>query len=228
MKKALLILSLSFFILRISAQDTTKQELNDPNLSKNELSIEATAFIKQFVNLYGTTGQNLSPYLFMYRRHFNEYALRVGIGGNFRNSEVKADDQFIGNSSYYTLVLKLGLEKKKDIGQRWQYYLALDLWSNIYNYMGTNDYTINANSIADRTDFFKIDNKFGIAPTLGIRFKFNDQISISTETNLQIYYFESVSLQNSAPSSPYDYNNSSKGFETSYTAPLSLYFNFRF
>ena len=80
MKKTVFMLLLLCLGVSLFSQDTEDKKY------KNEVAIDVAPFIRQFLS-FNNYGSPPSPYNILYRRHINNWAIRLGVGGNIRNDE---------------------------------------------------------------------------------------------------------------------------------------------
>ena len=108
-------------------------------------------------------------------------ALRVG--ANFRfviGDELGSNFQRVSRNEYYSV--SVGLEKRKDIGHKFQYYYGIDLryldiTSSTNTFFGTN---------STSETFSAKRNGPGLAPLFGIKWNFAKRFSLFTEASLSI------------------------------------------
>ena len=226
MKRTIVLLALFIATLSVHSQESN----TDKELFKHEFGIEATGFVKYILdfnneNMYS----NYTPtYFLTYRRHFDNGNLRMQLGGSFDFSDDSTDDIYEENNqkldrTTYFVKAKIGWEKEKDLGGRWQVFYGIDHWQRYYYHKSTYEREY-YNQITKQ----KARNKyFALSPLLGFRFNLSKRISISTETSLsfiysvaksEIYYDSSGTIEESNPES--------KSFSTSYNDPFQIFFTF--
>jgi|SRR5580698_9520112 len=84
MKKLSFIIGLCIVSLSINAQDTTKTKQH-----LNEFGIDATGFLKQYLNFGQQNSSYYIPtYYLTYRRYFGCGNLRVQLGGSYTNDQL--------------------------------------------------------------------------------------------------------------------------------------------
>lgn len=186
MKKLAFISVFCMLGLASFAQDTakTKQHLN-------EFGIDATGFLRQYLNIgnYTQYPEYYNPtYYLTYRRHFSCGNLRVAIGGDFYNDQIpsanypnidSANKYYDKGNSFYAAI---GWEFYNNLSKRWQVFYGIDLRTTLTfekNELESEDgeYTSGYDS---RTQIY------GVAPLLGIRFQLTKRLSILTETSYSI------------------------------------------
>ena len=189
---------------------------------KNEIGVDLTPLVKQFLNFNSATYYTPNPYYLMYRRHINEWAIRAGIGGSYWTEENVPNDTTVRNHTISAFDFRLGIERKTDVAKNWQLFYGLDIWTNItYN---QNDYQYqNAGQLVG---YDNKTTKYGVAPLLGLRFKLNDRLTLTTETNFQLYTYNTVSKRLYIPDDSLNTKTTNKGMVTVFNAPTSLFITF--
>ena len=230
MRKIFFIL-LTTFVLPTFGQDTTKHL----KVYHNEFGIDATGFIKQFLNFNQSQfgGNYYQPtYYLTYRRLLKCGNIRFAIGGDLANAEALPvpPDSVTTRSSSYSLDARLGWEFFINLHKRWQVFYGVDFRPS-YSY-SKNDGAFNNGGYANGTE-----NKtqiYGIAPLLGFRFKLTDRLSLTTEASYSINfstyegrrYFTPLSSQ--FPSKPDELVPKTKRMYSNFSQPVSLILTFNF
>jgi opacity protein-like surface antigen len=161
-----------------------------PNIiPRYEIGVNGTAFFNQFINLNlsGKTDSNAispeTPYYLTAKFRVKKGAIRVGLGAALtieKNSNGKtADSKTLTNNDYQ---LRLGYEKQKNVGKRFDLYYGIDLLA------GINDRIISSNSGFDFVTLTDRTWTYGAAPVAGLRFRIMGNISLSTETAIRYRY----------------------------------------
>lgn len=228
MKKVLSLL-IMFSIFSLSAQDSTKSEWGDP--VKHEFGTDITALISNAVS-FGFGPAPVTPFQFIYRFHINnKIALREQIGGNYSSTTGYNNDTNAVNYRNSLLIFQTGIEFKKQLSKRWQMYSGVDLGYSLTSYSalyeGVSFPPYNWESIYEGKT-----HSTNFSPLLGIRFHLSPNISLTTETAINLNY----SWDNSAQTITYPNlpaNNSSTTSESNtlgvnMTAPFKLYLNISF
>jgi len=231
MKKYILIILASAIATVVSAQVTKSDTAK--KVYKNEFGIDATGFIKQFLNFNSSTFQDYySPtYYLTYRRYLKCGNIRFAIGGSFADYDLTP--AFIGDSNKYhynsySLDTRIGWEFQTVLSKHWQVFYGLDFRQSI-------GYTKNdapywnggyANGYMTKSQIY------GIAPLLGFRFLLNKRLSISTETSFSInqqqeftrkYY---IPVTNQYPPLPSNVTPKTKKIISGFSQPISLFLTF--
>ena len=156
---------------------------------KNELGIEGTYFIKQFLNWgsdqFGGYYYAAPTYFLTYKRKLGTCRLRTGIGGSFTT----ATDTGGSNSDTdletrgYTLDMRAGLERAVPAGRRWVVSYGADI---LGGYSRSDRRHLNPDSYGadQRTE----ENRWGIGPMLGIQFQLTRHLSLTTEASVYLMW----------------------------------------
>ena len=232
MKKLFLILILASTVQITFGQDYSYENENErPN--RNEFGIDATAFIKQFLNF--SSGQfpdyYYSTYYLTYRRHFSFGNIRSGIGFDYSDYDIPAafvDDSNKYHYNSYSLNSRIGWEFTDNINTRWQIFYGMD-FRPVLSYI-KNDAQYWNGGYANGSE--SKSQTFGIAPILGFRFRLANRLSISTEASFSFNIRQTESrrfyipVTNQYPAIPDDVTPKSKTFFTNFAQPLSLFITF--
>ena len=133
-----------------------------------QVGIDASKFLGQFLN-FGGSGSSFSPYYLNYRKLGETTNTRMGFGANL-------DLQFNGSRSLSSIDFRIGKERFKDFGKKneWRAFYGWDFKTGIEALFNNGN---NNRSII----------KFGLAPVLGLQFRINERITLSTETAYNIW-----------------------------------------
>lgn len=220
MKKITLTLLLSTLTLLSYSQetqaDTTKKDY------KNVIAIDATGLLQQFFN-FNTSFYNNSPYIITYKRIFKSNALRFGMGGSFRTNEGTQDDTLPMLSVDRRINFGIGFEHYSYISKRWNFFFGGDAIFYYRFYDGKYPYTTISYREQSSTTI-----KYGVSPLLGVQFKINSRLSLSTETSFDILYSANKSFDIEPPLHLYDNRSEGNGFESNFNPPTSLSFRILF
>jgi len=229
MKKLTLVIALCIFGLSAFAQDTTKTKQH-----LNEFGIDATGFLKQYLN-FGNTAQfptyYAPTYYLTYRRHFSGGNLRVEVGGDYTDNQLSPNYNNDSTKYYdhaYSFYGSIGWEFYNKISKKWQVFYGADFrFSQIYskddeNY--SNDYYTEGSE--SKTQILSL------APFIGIRFNLTKRLSILTEASYSInreqdnngtYY---TPLPGATPPAPQGTSQQLLKVYTSFSQPLSVFIDF--
>lgn len=229
MKKLTLSILFAGFTLSILAQDSSAVKIR-----RHELGIDVTGFVQQFFFLNVTqypVGYN-PYYMLTYRYHLPKGNIRAAVAGSMYQSDIDplfATDVHSYSKAGYSAKLRIGYERYTELGKRWQTFYGIDFRPE-YSY-DRNDVNYYGNGYASGYEAKNL--TMGIAPVLGIRFRLNNRISLSTETNFSINWTKSDSRRyyNSIDASLYppiadDMVQHTKAIYSSYSQPLSILFTF--
>ena len=217
-------------VLTISAQDSTKKS----KIYRNEFGVDATGFIKQFLNFnQGQFGGNyyMPTYYLTYRRHFKCGNIRFAIGGDFTNEDLQPAFEQDSNKyhrSSYSFDARIGWEFFSNLGKRWQVFYGIDFKPTYSYYKNDAPYWNGgyANGTESKTEIY------GIAPLLGFRFKLNDRISLTTETSYSINFATSsgrryyIPVTSQYPPIPDEVSPKTKKMYSNFSQPVSLVLTF--
>lgn len=232
----------SFFT---NAQDST----TTVKKHRHEIGMNATVLLKSAVSMYYNNSDYIdlgnsyaNTYLIAYNNYFEKFALRFGYGQNIfgslsdkntQGTNKSSNEQTSKNATFY---FRAGLQKNYDINKSWNWYYGFDL-AGSYQYM----YSKTDNTAADslyypasksesRTDALS----YGGGPLLGVKFKFNERVCLSTETSLYFSYNTSIEDTKTTPLyrySPYANNTShteTSGFKFKVNIPVIIFLNIKF
>jgi len=159
MKKSLFIGIALLWTIAINAQ---AQDYN------RQVGVDASQFLGQFFN-FGGSIDNLSPYYVNFRKLGKTSNTRMGFGANL-------DLQFNGSRSLSSIDFRIGKERFKDFGKG-------DQWRAFYGW----DFKTGVDALFNNGDNNRTSLRFGAAPLLGLQFRINDRITLTTETAYNIW-----------------------------------------
>lgn len=232
MKKILLT-----FLIAASACCTVKAQspLAIPPTYKNEIGVDITLLMANLFgfkdyyypyDIYGVYGTpNAGLYLFTYKHYFGNSALRFGLGADMNSSKTSTESAVAtaetGSSRFD---LRIGYEFEKPLGEHWNLYYGLDVLmnstSNDYKYEDPN----NLYSYESNTDAMA----FGGGPLVGISWKINPRIKLSTEANLQFVSTDAKMKTTYANTPESNYEGDTKTTEINANYPMFLYLELMF
>jgi len=233
MKKLLLMAVMSAAMLPMFAQqDTTKAKPQH----LNELGVDATEFLKQFLNL--NTGSNLQRYYvpiyyLTYRHHFGCGNLRIGVGADFQNSTIPAYVPGDINTYYaksYSLNAFVGWEWYTKLSRRWEVFYGADFRPSLTSNRNDNQYSSNYYTTGNESQ----SQIYGIAPFLGFKFKLSKRLSILTETSYAVNWEQDMNktyytaLPGATLPAPTGTDQKTTKMYSNFTAPLSVFIDFTF
>ena len=219
------------------AQDTTIVRKRN-----NEFGIDATPFIKQFLNFsqgsqYAPPETYVPTYYLTYRHYFSNGNLRAAIGGNFENTSTLGwqswNDTVLYKTISYNFNARIGWEFTNKLGKKWNVFYGLDFLAN-YSYSKSDS----PNSLDNIGNYLYVDGTItntlvvAIAPMLGIKLNITKRLSLSTETSYSINWEQdnnNTYWREVSPQAPYIQGKPSpterKVYSTFYE-PVSLFIEF--
>ena len=163
-----------------------------------EIGINGFVSNEQLINFSSNRSYFQNNYIpgIKIKRHFDNFSARLGFDYTeskyqFETNEVMYRNKNIGSN--YSKTLKLGIEKTV-LNKAFQIFVAADLVLLSSNYSGI---TEGWGDIAPYYKFpynFKL-NALGISPSLGIKYRPIERISISLESSLSILYWQTKGNQ---------------------------------
>ncbi|HTB06725.1 MAG TPA: hypothetical protein VK806_07190 [Bacteroidia bacterium] len=237
MKKYQLIIALCLLGLSAFAQDSTKVKQPNKDTIKikqhnNEFGINATGFLRQFLNFNSSTTPPVEDnYYITYRRHFSCGNLRVAIGADFSNSNIPSPyttDSNKYNNNSYSIHFIIGWEFYNNLSKKWQVFYGADFRPSIAYSKNDAQYWSGgyANGIETKTQIY------GFGPFVGFRFKLSRRLSLLTSTsyiinsetdNNRTYYTPVGTVTGPAPTPT---NQKTTKLYSSYSEPLAVFIDF--
>ena len=194
-----------------------------PTHFRNEITINATFFIKEFLSFDSEIINPVSPFLITYKHIKNFNAFRFGIGWNIEKS---SEEQAFGGGELEDktneVELRLGYERQVPLAKRWMVYLGLDGTYGKFKDVTTFDSGFDV--VTTTTD----QNSYGGGPVLGIQFFINKRMSLSTEGAM--YYIYSNTEERITSQGFPDVNSTRKieNQQFTFNLPTSLFFGIWF
>ncbi len=225
MKNLLLILS----ITAISIAGHAQSENDSISLKKHEIGVDATTLFSKLTSFGFGFAPVSSPYTLIYRYRFNEqFNLRAKLGGNHVNSDRFEGDSLTQYNKVSSISPAIGFEFNKMLHPKWSLYTGVDL---TYSYTQTSSRYTGAGLNYINTYDSEL-HEFGGGPFLGIRFKINQFISLTTETQLLGNYtlsnFTNTVEYPATPSLDATTDYTSNGLELRLSPPIFIYLNISF
>lgn len=191
-----LILASTFFI-------SFAQEAKPTKIYHNEFGIDATGFLRQFLNFNQQSFGNYYPtYYFTYRRYTKCGNLRFALGGDFASQDVQPNITPDSNKYHYNSYsydARIGWEFVNELSTRWQVFYGLDFRPSFTYYKNDAQFwnSAYANGLETKSKVV------AISPLLGFRFRISNRMSLMTEScfsviwqlNSEKKYFTPVSSQ---------------------------------
>jgi hypothetical protein len=216
----LLLVFTTFAFGQITQPDTTKKEF------KNIIELDATGLLQQFLFTSGTGSgyYNITPYMISYKRIFNNNnAIRFGVGGTTSKDNSTTNDSIENSSKRTNFNVGIGVEHYAYLTKRWNFFFGIDA---IANY-SENEY-VQDNTTGTTNTTKQINYGYGVSPLVGIQFKINSRISVSTETRYDIVFTQGDSKRTYIPDSSFDTKTKSNGIRTTFNAPVNINFRVHF
>ncbi len=198
---------------RISAQDSLPPK-------KHELAFDIVPLLNN--TIFRSPGYHYNPYQLLYRYHFDKWSLRARVGAYIDHGET-IKDSIKDYSEVTQLEGSLGIERKVNLYKQFQIFYGLDFFTRYAEYKTRTEQT----RVAWDSRFTK-SNDYGVAPFLGFRYKLNNRLSITTETNWRLFYTHYLGERRYFPDNQYGTKVTSKEWNTEYTPPTSIYITFNF
>ena len=191
MKKLITLILVIFFGQAVHSQNPVQK--NDTIVYRHEFGLDATSFIKQFLNLNINGGQIPYPvYYLTYRLHSKKSNLRAGFGGEYTRKNARPSSPSSPSREYdltKSFYYRVGYEYINKINDRWSIFYGMDLRPSVF--YNKND---NINQSLGFTVGTTSNTKtIGLAPLLGARFQINKRLSLSTEVSISFNYSETKS-----------------------------------
>lgn len=196
------------------------QKLPITSNNKHEVGFDITPLLSN--TIFKSTGFQPLLYNVMYRHHFNKWQLRGGIGVNYNSGKLYTNDTTAMSRQYKYLAFRVGIERKIDFYRRWQFFYGLDLLTRINSSTAIHKHPGNTIENIDKNE------RYGFASLLGFRFKLNRRISITTESNFAMYYFNNEDKNINQKNAQYSRVTVSKGFNSLFTPVANINFTYNF
>ncbi len=195
----------------------------DSTVRNNELSLDVTGFIRQFVpNNADQLGYSYSyqpTHLLAYKRSLGKSALRFGLGGQYSlDSDTGGYSSNTDFTNYnWQIHFRAGWERRWSLSRRWSCYAGMDAL------IGTGKgLSHNLNTQNGRPEVHSTFKSYGAGPVLGIQFHLNRRVALYTESSLYWLYQEAGTHYDFA-----DDANDTKGLTTRgsilFTYPIAVW-----
>ncbi len=168
------------FITLFAFGNAWAQEEAEPVKLHTEIGVQTNALFGRLVNA-SDNGLEQNPYLLTGKLVFGNLAIRAGIGGQ-HDKQVDRVDGFANTTTTLKqrLDLRLGVERRMSLDDRWQGSLGLDVVAN-----WTQDKTIEDSGFDVITDTHDL-QYIGGGLALGVKYQVTKRLSFGTEGYL--YY----------------------------------------
>lgn len=197
---------------------------------KHYLSINATFFLKQFLN-FASQNFNVSssPYILDYRfvPKSSGFRISAGISYNQKKTTIPASQSGTGvdetdNSHVLTISYRLGYVYQKKIAKKWTIIAGAEFIGTVLD--STQTVTTSSDISSNKAKGWTI----GLGPSLGIQFDINKRMGLYTETAFY-YTYGSETVKNTFNSFPASNGNiatSSNGLN--FILPVSIFYYIKF
>ncbi|HNR55571.1 MAG TPA: hypothetical protein PKJ19_10405 [Flavobacteriales bacterium] len=196
----------------------------DTTVRTNELSVDVTGFIRQFVpsssDAPGIPNYYLPTYLLAYKHGRGVGALRLGMGGEYA---LRSDTGGYNSNTDFTnyewrFYFRAGWERRWSLSNRWSCYAGID------GLFGTGrGLSHNITTHAGRPDVHSTFKSFGAGPVLGIQFHLNRRVALYTESSLYWIYQE-TGQHYSYPEDENDVKSLSTSGTVVFSSPIAVWF----
>ncbi len=221
MKKSLFLFPLILCSSFLFAQQNDSIPSKSERFYKNELGLNITAFITQFLSLNGNEA-NEGSFLITYKHTNGVKAFRLGAGISISHTKSESGPNSAPlESDIVNTAVRFGLERQIPIERRWLFTVGGDFL------IGYDDLSSNSDSNFGNVKIKDREWTVGVGPVLGIHFRFNQRISIGTEGTIYLRYFNSKSSQDFGGVGGGEESDKSSGVDFSIVSPLALYFAVR-
>lgn len=223
MKHLMTVIAIVFFTT------TGLSQTDSSTFKRHEIGVDATSLFGKVINLGFGYGAFNSPYTLIYRfRLSDKFNLRAKFGGDYINNDQFEGDSVVQAYNSLTILPTIGCEWNKHIHPKWSIYTGAELDYGYQNYRNKYSMT-NSSSI---NNYSSKSHSFGAGTFLGIRFRFNEFVSLTTETRLGGQY-EVTNLSSSIeypsfPSSNQYTDYKTERFDFNVVAPIFVYLNISF
>lgn len=214
----------------LSAQKgETSKDISTFYQHKNEIGVNVTSVLGNVLSL---NPNNIgTPYSLIYRRHFGKISLRLG--GNYKQDNNSTFEFTNGTQKNIELSEKaidarLGFEYHYPISPRFMFSLGIDGTYNRSSDVSNVKEFIFTNTGSESNEFESAEttNGYGGGPFIRFDFKFNDRISLSTESTM--YYNYSKSTDNLIRNNTVITSNRDSDQKIQLVLPQALFVNIAF
>lgn len=221
MKKIVhLTLVMSCYLMTVHGQEAVApkpvKDFNDPVSSVHELGVNATFFVNTFFSFNTVNPTVVSPYALTYKFRKAKWALRFGVGGNYRATDQSTETN-IFKTKNSGVDVRLGGEYSIPFGNRWRSFFGVDAvvgYANSSSESGQPGFLV----ITDITSL-----GFGGGPVIGLDFVLAKRIKIGTETSVMFQQTDEVQLSRFENSGIEDQESKNSVTEVVFNLPTSLY-----
>jgi len=193
---------------------------------KNEVGINATSFIKNFLSL-NASDVDEGNYMLTYKRHNGNKALRLGLGGRF--SQVTEDIEGGGKltTKDNLAAIRIGYELKKRVSNKWNIYYGIDAIADYTQSVSKTSSFLNTGEI-ESVNLSSEQIAFGGGPVLGIQFFISKNITLATEGSLYYRYNTENKKETFAIQSQFNKDETATSSTFDFGLPTALFFTIWF
>ncbi len=172
------------FTFHLSAQD---------KIPKNEFNVNATGFVANYFSL-GSGPSSNNPYIFGYKRLFENSAFRTGFNYNSRSSNTLVNPQQPrSNFSSKNIDIRIGFEFRKPLSNKFMWFYGIDATSN-YNLNKSKNVQTFFKGSFNETSVTQLSlnsgTSFGGGPIAGLQWNISKKIVLFTEARAYFNYSE--------------------------------------
>ncbi len=219
MLKKIGIFAVLVLIAMPSMAQRKKSKSKKEGIVKHELGINTSTLIRRIFTLNNVS----TDYSIKYRYNFNKStAVQFGLGGFFSDAEREAEVGNVTNNSSLVFNSKLGLVFNLEFNERWKSYLGGEAVFGINN--SRRDQSNSGGQIITNTDFTEV----GGGPVLGIVFRVNERINLSSELAFHVVYSKSVNDQEFVSFPEFNQSFIEKRYSARSRLPANIYLEIRF
>ncbi len=215
------------FILFVA---TSLSAIAQTAVSFNEIGLNATPFINQYLDFNKDSNDVLSPYMISYEHRFNKLGFRVGLGLFSSDDLHQPDDDNTEPSIRNTTTnfsIRTGAVFYKDITQKFSLKYGLDAFFkyNLDKSVTSTTDLFGAKQIVSISD---LSYEVGLSPFVFIQFHLSPHCSLGTELLGRLSYLRETTKEDDSKFPDFSDEQTSKGTRFSIDPPTALFFIFRF
>jgi opacity protein-like surface antigen len=216
MKNLILLLLTTSIVFKSSANDSTSN-----NKIQIDLNVNATKFVKQFVN-FNNSNFEISPYLFGMRviKGKNNFRWNYGIDYNTNTVSGSNGESSIQNNNQN---FRLGYLREVVISKKFSSYLGPDF---VLSYLENKTKSGGNGFTSERS---QRQSGVGLGLNFGFQWNLTSRIAIYTESTL-LMESQSGDIKNKTSSGgqTFEENSNIRGSSVRFVAPTSLFFHYKF
>ncbi len=166
--------------------------------SSHYLGVQANQLIRQLLNFSGTNAVIDNPYLIAYSVNSKKSGFGFSSGLGFSINEISDGDQTNKRTSKINnLSLRIGFEKKSNLGKKWYVSWGFDITHDDLKNETTNTQSPDLSNPAIKflSNTTNKTSSWGFGPRFTLNFRITDKIILGTEAN---YYYKSGTTSSEA------------------------------